>query len=448
MPDENLGDLFLSHGIVNTPGYVTNDCLKFPIEKYLRLFEHLPEELKKEIVALWGEPPGSIMTDGKYFFIPGLVLGNIFVGIQPSRGVHEEAELAYHDREIPPHHQYLAFYFYLQEEFKANAILHFGMHGTLEFTKGKEVALSSKCYPDILIGNIPHIYYYWVGNTSESTIAKRRSYALCISHASPPMKSSGLYEKYLILEDLLNQLEESRSQEVLEMVRETTKELHMKEDDPESICRELYKMKRRLIPDGLHIMDRKLNDEELIEYLLAALRIERDHPSILEIISSQKGLDWESVKYTKAGEELESEAKMLLREILKGNAPAWMNPDYIAYINEIASRALDGSEADSLIRALDGRYIFPFRGGDPIRDPEVYPSGRAMYAFDPRLIPTVVAEARGRRAAELLIDSYLKKHGSYPETVGVVLWGFETMKTGGDTVALILSLLGVRLNTG
>ena len=142
------------------------------------------------------------------------MLGNIFLGIQPARGVHEDPDKAYHDKELPPHHQYLAYYFYLQKVFQPDAILHFGMHGTLEFTKGKEVALSSECYPDILIGAIPHIYYYWIGNTSEATIAKRRSYALCISHASPAMRPSGLYERYVVLEDLIREYRDTAAEDV------------------------------------------------------------------------------------------------------------------------------------------------------------------------------------------------------------------------------------------
>jgi len=444
IPKESLKELFLSSGIVNSPNYVQKSGIKIPVDKYISWFRTLPDAVQKEVIKHWGEPPGNIMVDKGYILIPGVILGNVFLGVQPSRGVHEDPDKSYHDKDLPPHHQYLAYYLFLQKELRADAIIHFGMHGTLEFTKGKEVALSSECFPDILVGDMPHIYYYWIGNTSESTIAKRRSYAICISHASPPMKTSGLYEKYIVLEDLLNQYEEDEDERTLEMIKDIAEELHLP-SDPRELRRELYKMKRRLIPYGLHVMDRKPTREELLDYLLGVLRIDREYPSILKLVAEKEGLSWEEVKETKLADEIETRAKEIIREILDGREPKWLPDGYGKFVRNIVENIQKSRESENLLRALEGKYIFPARGGDPIRDPYVYPSGRAMYAFDPRLIPTVAAEVRGRKAADMLINSYLKKYGRYPETVGVVLWGFETMKTGGDTIATILSLLGVRI---
>ncbi|MBA7676263.1 Aerobic cobaltochelatase subunit CobN [subsurface metagenome] len=144
-------------------------------------------------------------------------------------------------------------------------------------------------------------------------------------------------------------------------------------------------------------------------------------------------------------DKIEMQAKTVIEKILNGIPPKWIPGGYREFVSNIVERVQQSSESESLLRALEGRYIFPARGGDPIRDPDVYPSGRSMYAFDPRLIPTAAAEARGKTSAAMLIDSYLKKNARYPETVGIVLWGFETMKTGGDTIAAILSCLGVRI---
>jgi len=444
VPEESLKDFFLSSGVINSPNYIQKAGIRIPTDKYISWFKTLPDTVQKEVVEHWGDPPGNIMVDKDCILIPGVILGNIFLGVQPSRGVHEDPDKAYHDKDLPPHHQYLAYYLFLQKEFSADAIIHFGMHGTLEFTKGKEVALSSECFPDILIGDIPHIYYYWIGNTSESTIAKRRSYAICISHALPPMKTSGLYEEYIILEDLLNQYEKNKDEKTLEMIKDTAKELHLPLE-PRELRKELYKMKRRLIPHGLHIMDKKPTKEELLDYLLGVLRIDREYPSILKLVAKEEGLDWEEVKDTRMADEIETKAKETIREILDDKEPRWLPKEYGAFVRNIVERIQKLKESENLLCALEGRYIFPARGGDPIRDPDVYPSGRAMYAFDPRLIPTVAAEVRGRKAADLLVDSYLKKYGRYPESVGIVLWGFETMKTGGDTIATTLSLLGVRI---
>jgi len=444
IPTVSLKELFLSSGIVNSPNYIQKSGIRVPTEKYVQWFKSLPESVQNEVIKYWGDPPGNIMVDGNDILIPGIILGNIFLGIQPSRGVHEDPDKAYHDKDLPPHHQYLACYLFLEKEFRSDAMVHFGMHGTLEFTKGKEVGLSSECFPDILIGNMPHVYYYWIGNTSESTIAKRRSYAICVSHASPPMKSSGLYEKYIVLEDLLVQYEENKDEKTLEIIKETANELHLPVE-PSKLRNELYKMKRRLIPHGLHIMDRKPVKEEMIDYLLGVLRVDREFPSILKLLAERSGQVWEEIKCSKIGEEIEKQAREVIRRIINGKAPEWLPEGYNRFVEAIIKRVEVSAESEGLLHALEGKYIFPARGGDPIRDPEVYPSGRAMYGFDPRIIPTVAAEMRGRKAADLLIESYLKKFGKYPETVGIVLWGFETMKTGGDTIATILSLLGVRI---
>lgn len=444
IPEKSLKDLFLSSGVVNSPNYIQKTGIRIPVDKYISWFKTLPDAVQKEIIDCWGEPPGKIMVEEDCILIPGMILGNVFLSVQPSRGVHEDPDKAYHDKDLPPHHQYLAYYLFLQKEFWADAIIHFGMHGTLEFTKGKEIALSSECFPDILIGDIPHLYYYWIGNTSESTIAKRRSYAICISHASPPMKTSGLYGKYLVLEDLLNQYEENKDEKTLEMIKDTAKELHL-HWEPQEARRELYKMRKRLIPYGLHIMDRKPTKEELVDYLLGVLRIDRENPSILKLVAKKKEFNWEEIKDTRTIDEIETQAKETIGKILDGAELEWLPKEYGVFIRKIAENIQKSNESENLLRSLEGKYIFPARGGDPIRDPEVYPSGRSMYAFDPRLIPTVAAEARGKKAADLLVDSHLKKYNRYPESVGIVLWGFETMKTGGDTIATILSLLGVRI---
>jgi len=445
IPEKSLKEIFLSEGVVNSPNYIQKSGIKISVEKYNLWFKTLPESVQKDIINTWGEPPGNIMVDNEgNILIPGIILDNVFLGIQPSRGVHEDPDKAYHDKDLPPHHQYLAYYFFLEKEFKADALIHFGMHGTLEFTKGKEVGLSSECFPDILVGTMPHIYYYWIGNTSESTIAKRRSYAICISHASPPMRSCGLYEKYLVLEDLINQYEENKDEKTLEIIKETVEELHLP-FEISGLRKELYKMKRRLIPYGLHVMDKKFTEEELVEYLLGVLRIDREFPSILKLLSQNMGYKWDEIKNSKLADELELKAKNVIKEIINGEPPDWLSSEYIDFVKSIVDRYNSSSESEGLLSVLEGKYILPSRGGDPIRDPEVYPSGKAMFGFDPRVIPTVAAEIRGQKAAEMLVESYLKKYGKYPESVGVVLWGFETMKTGGDTISMILSLLGIKI---
>jgi cobaltochelatase CobN len=441
IPEGSFRDFFLSSGLVNSPQFLQKQGILVPRSEYVQWFKELPDQVQREVIAHWGEPPGSIMSDTDSIILPGVILGNTFLGIQPARGVHEDPDKAYHDKGLPPHHQYLAYYFYLQKVFQPDAILHFGMHGTLEFTKGKEVALSSACYPDILIGAIPHIYYYWIGNTSEATIAKRRSYALCISHASPAMRPSGLYERYVVLEDLIREYRESAAEDLQELIKSMADELHLSGDIPQ-IGRELDRMKRRLIPRGLHILDKRFSAEEVTDYLMGVLRIEREYPSLLALVARKYNLNTEDA--LESG-RIEQHARETLSALLEDRAPEWLPDGYQVFVKKIADNVSSFPESSNLLRALDGKYILPARGGDPIRDPDVYPSGRGMFAFDPRAFPTMAAEMRGKRAAELLISTYVNTHKRMPETIGIVLWGFETMKTGGDTIAAILSLIGVRI---
>jgi cobaltochelatase CobN len=449
MPPGKLLDFLLSHGVVNSPRFRDSyPEISVDVEKYLGWYSELPQGGQHELQQHWGLPPGEVMAEGNRFLIPGIILGNIFVGLQPSRGVHEDPQKAYHDKDLPPHHQYICFYQWLEKEFKADALIHWGMHGTLEFTKGKEIALSETCYPDILIGSIPHLYYYWVGNTSESTIAKRRGYAVTVSHASPPTTYSDLYGAYLELEDLLTEhdnAEDKDKERLDEIINEKVSELNLDTPDPEALKLLLYRMKRRLIPKGLHIIDHKLENESLASYLTSVLRLGRDVPSLQEILAERRGWSREDLaRNPKLAEEIEEEAQRLVAELLEGNQVD-VPEEIKRYIPELKSRIDQSDESGALLKTLSGEYLLPNLGGDPIRTPDVFPIGRNMYEFDPRLIPTQTALRVGEEAASRVLNKFFEKHGRYPESLGLVLWGFETVKTGGDTIAQILSYLGVRL---
>ena len=247
-PDIPLRELIIERGMVNSPHYGTAGGIRLSAEEYREWFAQLPTPVQQDVQRVWGAPPGEIMTEGGSIVLPILEMGNILLCVQPARG-GEDAQQSYHDRSLPPHHQYLAFYLYLNKKADIHAVVHFGMHGTLEFMAGKEAALSHECYPDLLIGHLPNIYYYWVGNPSESTIAKRRSYALCVSHASPPFESSGLYERYAALEEMILDAQEIRdnNDEIWREIREAASELHLP-DDPAKLACELARTPR----DGSH----------------------------------------------------------------------------------------------------------------------------------------------------------------------------------------------------
>jgi Cobalamin biosynthesis protein CobN and related Mg-chelatases len=229
----------MDNGQVNSGDWTSmeetaNYAVKISRERYEEWLYGIPTVPREKMIDSWGDPPGEIMTHEQNILIPGVDLGNVFIGLQPSLGMYEnpeEALKAYHDKNTAPNHQYLAFYKWVEEEF--DVVIHFGTHGTLEFREGKEVGMSKDCFPDILIGDMPNIYVYMVDNTSEATIAKRRSYALMISHASPAYMVSDAYDEYAELDDLLQEYHRARTRDpqrakiVHEDIMEKAKDLHL-----------------------------------------------------------------------------------------------------------------------------------------------------------------------------------------------------------------------------
>ena len=201
---EELKNFLVSRGIVNSGEWIQTSqniesLIKVSLERYVEWLKKMPDKPSSEVLREWGPPPGELMTYRKSMIIPGVIFGNVFVGLQPSRGIHEDTSKIYHDKDLPPYHQYVAFYKWL----KADAVIHLGTHGTLEFLPGKEVWLSAECFPNILIDDLPNIYVYHAVNASESSIAKRRSYALIVNHSSPPVTVSSLHGEFQEIERLI-----------------------------------------------------------------------------------------------------------------------------------------------------------------------------------------------------------------------------------------------------
>jgi cobaltochelatase CobN len=431
-------------------------------ETYSKLLKKLPARNKEEIYRFWGEP-------SEYVPIPGILLGNIFIGIQPSRGKHEDPSKIYHSRNIPPTHEYIGFYKWIEEIFGADAVIHLGTHGTLEFLPGKEVGLTSNCYPDILIGCMPNIYVYTIINPSEASIAKRRSYALIISHSTPPYMKYELPEEIRAIERRIRQYydmkqySEERAGELLKLIIRDAGKLGLGKSIDE-IHDRIEEYKRTIMPKGLHILGYKPNKNELLNYLVFVSRYDRGEiTSLYRLIAESENLNYEKIlsgdkKYAKLYEYVELKARRLIENVLFDNISLdetlerldMKNIDkrsiskVLDYLRGVMENVMISDELGSIIRALNGEYIMPSPGGDPVRNPEVYPTGRNMYQLDPTNIPTDTAWKRGEFIAEEIIRRYREKYGEYPRTVGVILWAFETMKTGGETIAAIFRLLGVR----
>lgn len=363
-----------------------------------------PEKLlfSEAIEKQWGKAPGSIMAGDSGYRIPGIVSGNIFIGIQPARtGSTMDGDTHYHDENLPPHHQYAAYYQWLREEFRADVIVHVGTHGTLEFLPGRETGMTLDCWAARLIGEIPNLYLYYCGNASEGMIAKRRSNAVLLSYVPPAFKDSGLYGDYAALEALITEYKEAqksapeRSKELKEKIERSAADLELPLE-MEALENELYRSKTALIPYGLHVFGQPKSDEEL------------------------KNLAGQAEAFS--GEAWSDERK-----------------------NAFYKSAGKDTEIEGLLHALEGGYVNAGPMGDVLRNPAVLPGGRNGFAFDARFVPSEAAYQRGERIAKAALEKYKKENGCLPKKTAVILWGLETARTQGETIGQILYYLGVRM---
>lgn len=413
------------------------------------------------IRAFWGEAPGQIMREGEGLRIPGVRNGNIFLSVQPARGTGEQRIQQYHDTRLPPHHQYVAFYRWLEEVFCADVIVHLGTHGTLEFLPGKEKAVSGACFPDYLIGNVPHLYIYYSGNPTEAMIAKRRAHATIISHLPPPFVRSELYGDLAEVRALLNDyaqagsLNPDQQASILNDIVERMRRLGWTWEGIEALEQTLYEHESSLIPGRMHCFGQRYTDEEAREFLVQTLRTaDGERPSLFEVLCRDLRLPWKTIQETPERHadvlaRLEAMARnwvqvhVLDERPLAHRDPAWQTLHAAACAIRDGLRQCD--ELGGLMHALSGGYLPAGIGGDLFRSPEILPTGRNLVQFDPRRVPTAAALERGAAIAEATLDHYRQTHGAYPRRTAVILWGLETAKTQGETVGQILAYLGVRL---
>ena len=460
MTSEEILNEFLSKNLINSAKYSndSDNMLKYPLKSYKKSFEMQKE--KAEFIKAWGNPGGDIMTDDEgNFNIPAFIRGNVLLGLQPSRGLHEDQEKLYHDKTLPPHHQYVAFYEYLRDVFKADVIIHIGTHGTIEFLKGKECGMSHDCYPDMLIGNVPHIYLYYCGNAAECIIAKRRSHAQIISYQPPVFVSGDLYGEYSELSKLIDDyhhalvLTPHMANEVLDKVYEKAEKLNLPKD-LEALEDELYRMNKSLIPKGLHAFGSAYNSEEAKLYVKSLTNYTRNgYLSRKEAIAQQKGYDLEELenlhKY-KIIKELDEEADKIFEEFFSSEFKLKSQNQELdktlSYAKAVYEKVLTNNEIKGLLHALDGGYTKAKSAGDIYRNPDILPTGENLIQFDSRYVPSVTAYERGVRIAENTIEAYKDEKDKYPSSAAVVLWGLETSRTQGETFSQILAYLGVRLS--
>jgi magnesium chelatase subunit H len=462
----------------------------------------------------WGPPPGNLNSDGQNLLIYGKQFGNVFIGVQPTFGYEGDPMRLLFSRSASPHHGFAAYYTYLERIWGADAVLHFGTHGSLEFMPGKQMGMSGDCYPDQLIGSIPNLYYYAANNPSEATIAKRRSYAETISYLTPPAENAGLYKGLKELSELIASYQTlkdtGRGVSIVNSIMDKCrivnldKDIELPETDSKdmsseerdnivgSVYRRLMEIESRLLPCGLHVIGKPPSAEEAIATLVNIASLDRQEEEIQGlpgIIARSLGRTIEDIyRNNDAGiladvqllqditlatraavtalvqEQIDAEGRVIavsrLNFLYMGRKEPWLESLHQSGYTKVDTSALKplfeylefclkqvcaDNELGGLLQGLAGEYILPGPGGDPIRNPDVLPTGKNIHALDPQSIPTSAAV----QSAKIVVDRLLERNkseneGNWPETIACVLWGTDNIKTYGESLAQIMWMIGVR----
>jgi magnesium chelatase subunit H len=412
----------LLNGNAQNFGTDANVAARVAVDDHVRREPHL-----NEIESQWGPAPGKQLTDGRSLLVLGERFGNVFVGLQPGFGYEGDPMRLLFEKGFAPTHAFSAFYRYLREDFAAHAVLHFGTHGALEFMPGKQVGLSGECWPERLIRDLPNFYLYASNNPSEGAIAKRRSAATLISYLTPQVVQAGLYKG---LSDLKASLEHwrmtepgdtAKREDLRDLIADQASAVDLSFDHPEDLAAKLYEYEQTLIPEGFHIVGEAMSAPGRVETLTAMADAHGAKLSRATIDAIVGGA---------------SPAKALALSGLKATDGAALI-DALCVANLELSR---DAELPAILHALDGGFIRPAPGGDVLRNPAVLPTGRNVHGFDPFRIPSAFALKSGAAQAQRLLD----RHGTLPESVAMVLWGTDNLKSEGGPIAQVLALIGAK----
>jgi magnesium chelatase subunit H len=419
------------------------------LEKWLGYLQ--TTRVEKQWKSLTGT---GIKTYGDEFQIGGIQLGNVWIGVQPPLGIAGDPMRLMFEKDLTPHPQYTAFYKWLQNEYQADAVVHFGMHGTVEWLPGSPLGNTGYSWSDILLGDIPNLYIYAANNPSESILAKRRGYGVLISHNVPPYGRAGLYKELIALRELIGEYREDTDKNyalrdiICQKIVDTglEKDCRFAEGLKQGISftiengklfsknvinqyfvqiyEYLQVLEQRLFSSGLHVLGEKPSEEVLKSYLEAYFDGELSEGEIDGIISRKDDPPHPPYQGGQGrGERLSP------------------NLEEAAKIRDLLTQNTD--EMTNLLRGLNGEYIPPAPGGDLLRDGSgVLPTGRNIHALDPYRMPSPAAYERGKEIAKKIIQQNLEEKGRYPETVAVMLWGLDSIKTKGESLSILLELVG------
>ena len=469
------------------------------LSDYAEFLASLPAELLRAVEQRWGPPERDPRVRGDRIVVAGVQLGHTFVGIQPARGYEIDVASTYHDPDLVPPHGYLAFYAWLRRVYGAHAVVHVGKHGSLEWLPGKSVALSQTCWPDAVLGPLPHLYPFIVNDPGEGTQAKRRAQAVIIDHLVPPLTRAESYGPLRDLERLVDEyyqalsLDAPRALVLRRDILATAKRAHLHrelgfahvEADDErfliSIDAYLCELKESQIRDGLHVFGQSPTGAQRLDTLVALTRLStrrgggKDEGLLRTLSRALLGADESGVPFDpleadfaapyhgarpdgltamssepwRSAGDTRERLELFARALLAGELePPQEARAVVERIQREVAPALDccgARELSGLLDGLDGRFVEPGPSGAPTRGRlDVLPTGRNFYSVDVRTVPTPAAWQLAQRAATRLVQRYVQDHGDYPRSIALSVWGTATMRTGGDDVAQALALLGVR----
>ncbi|MGI9218175.1 MAG: magnesium chelatase subunit H [Hydrogenophaga sp.] len=421
------------------------------VDDHVRRERHL-----RQIEAAWGPAPGQLLSDGGRIFIMGERFGNVFVGIQPGMGYEGDPMRLLFEQGFAPTHAFSAFYRWIREDFGAHAALHFGTHGALEFMPGKQNGLTADCWPDRLIGDLPNMYLYASNNPSEGTIAKRRAAATLISYLTPPVAQAGLYKGLMELKGLLERFRslepeaQAERDEMVPMIQTLAQELELCTDgaawsDAEAqivrLTEAVLELEYTLIPCGLHVVGQTPNLCERVELLLACAQATHGEAAGEQVLRP-------AVEALVQGATPEAAlAELHERAPSAASLDPVADARILAMLRELAKTdalMCQDHEMEGILRALDGRFLRPAPGGDLLRTPAILPTGRNVHGFDPFRIPSAYAVKDGARQAERLIQRHMADGNAFPDSIAMVLWGTDNLKSEGGPIGQALALMGAR----
>ncbi|MEI2387896.1 magnesium chelatase subunit H [Breoghania sp. JC706] len=433
---DTLQDMILN-GNAERFGTQANVHATVSADDHVRQERHLAD-----VEAQWGPAPGRVLSTGRGIHVLGRQFGNLLVAIQPPFGYEGDPMRLLFEGGFAPNHAFAAYYTFLRETFRADAVLHFGTHGALEFMPGKHTGLSGTCWPDRLLGALPNFYFYAANNPSEGAIAKRRSGATLISYLTPSITEAGLYKGLNSLKASLDQYrstapaareERERLMDVIRLQADqldlTGKTAELSQDAfVQHLVSAVAETEYALIPNGLHVAGRGMalaERTEMLAHMANGLKTRTGFVADIElcrVIASSDGV------------ALEAATRNLDREALEA----------VRKLSRIDRELAENRELDGLVRALDGRFVPPAPSGDLLRTPDLLPTGRNIHGFDPFGIPSRFALEDGARQAARVLERYVNSDGKLPETVAIVLWGTDNLKTGGAPLAQAMALMGAR----